>query len=98
DLIGCDVDQIVFGPNMTTLAFALARAVRRTLRPGDELVVTMLDHDANVAPWLIAAQDSGATIRWVDVRADDCTLDLDSLHAAVTTRPKLVDFTIHATA
>jgi cysteine desulfurase family protein (TIGR01976 family) len=98
DLIGCDADQIVFGPNMTTLAFALARAVRRTLRPGDEVVVTMLDHDANVAPWLIAARDAGATVRWVDVDAGDCTIDLDSLDAAITPRTKLVAFTLASNA
>jgi len=98
DLIGCDADQIVFGPNMTTLAFALSRAIRRTLEPGDEVVVTMLDHDANVAPWLIAAQEAGATIRWVDVDIRDCTLDLDSLDAALTRRTKLVAFTLASNA
>jgi len=98
DLIGCDAEQIVFGPNMTTLAFALARAIRRTLQPGDEVVVTMLDHDANVAPWLIAAQDAGATVRWIDVNTADCTLDLDSLDAAITSRTKLVAFTLASNA
>jgi cysteine desulfurase family protein (TIGR01976 family) len=98
ELIGCDAEQIVFGPNMTTLAFALARAIRRTLGPGDEVVVTMLDHDANVAPWLIAAQDARATVRWVDVDTRDCTIDLDSLDAAITTRTKLVAFTLASNA
>jgi len=98
DLIGCDADQVVFGPNMTTLAFALARAVRRILRPGDEVVVTMLDHDANVAPWLIAAQDAGATVRWVDIETGDCTLDLESLDAGITPRTKVVAFTLASNA
>ncbi len=98
DLIGCDPDQVVFGPNMTTLAFTLARAIRRTLHPEDEVVVTILDHDANVAPWLIAAQDAGATVRWVDVTTEDCALDLDSLDAAITERTKVVAFTMASNA
>ena len=82
-------DEIVFGPNMTTLAFGLSRAIGRTLRPGDEVVVTRLDHDANIAPWL-ALEERGAVIRWLDIRPDDCTLDLDTLEALVNPRTKLV--------
>ncbi len=88
-------DEIVFGPNMTTLNFALSRALAQTLRPGDEIVVTRMDHDANVAPWLRVAADLGLTPRWVDIHTADCTLDLDSLEAALTERTRVVA-TVHA--
>ncbi len=83
-------DEIVFGPNMTTLNFALSRALARTLQAGDELVVTRMDHDANVAPWLRIAADVGLALRWVDIRTADCTLDLNSLEAALTERTRVV--------
>ena len=83
-------EEIVFGQNMTTLNFALAHALARTLKPGDEIVLTHMDHDANVAPWLHIAQDHGLTVRWVNVRTDDCTLDMDSLEAAITEHTKIV--------
>jgi len=98
DLLGAGSDEIVFGQNTTTLAFAFSRAVGRTLRPGDELLVTRLDHDANVAPWLAVAEDTGATLRWVDVRTGDCTLDLDSLAGALSARTKVVAFTLASNA
>jgi cysteine desulfurase family protein (TIGR01976 family) len=98
DLLGCDAGEVVFGPNMTTLSFALSRAVARTLRPGDEVVVTRLDHDANVAPWLVAAEDTGATVRRVDLRDQDCTLDLESLDAALSGRTRVVAFTLASNA
>jgi cysteine desulfurase family protein (TIGR01976 family) len=82
-------DEIVFGPNMTTLTFQVSRAFGRTLRKGDEIVVTELDHDANVAPWL-ALQERGAVVREVAFRADDCTLDLSELEATITRKTKLV--------
>lgn len=82
--------EIVFGPNMTTLTFALSRAIGRTLAPGDEIVVTRLDHDANVAPWLALEEERGAVIRWVEVDQEDCTLDLESLAAALGPRTRLV--------
>src|SRR4030095_11306146 len=75
DLLNADADEVVFGPNATTLLFAISRSVGRTLGPGDEVVVTRLDHGANVRPWVLAAEDAGATVRWVDVREDDATLD-----------------------
>src|SRR3989440_8464229 len=59
--------EIVFGPNMTTLTFSISRSLARTLRPGDEIVVTRLDHDGNVAPWLLIAEERGCTERWVDI-------------------------------
>jgi cysteine desulfurase family protein (TIGR01976 family) len=98
DFLGCDADEVVFGPNATTLLLHLSRSFARTIEPGDEVVLTRLDHDANVRPWLLAAQDAGATVRWVDVRDDDVTLDLDSFDAALSERTKLVAFTLASNA
>src|SRR3954454_18453065 len=67
-------DEVMFGPNMTTLTFHLSRAIGRTLQPGEEAMVTRLDHDANVSPWVLAARDAGAVVRYVDVHPEDCTL------------------------
>ena len=83
-------DEVVFGANMTTLTLHLSRAVGRTLRPGDEVVVTRLDHDANVTPWVLAARDAGAVVRRVDIHPEDCTLDLDDLRRQLTPRTRLV--------
>jgi cysteine desulfurase family protein (TIGR01976 family) len=83
-------DEIVFGPNMTTLSFALSRALGKTLSPGDEIVLTRMDHDANVAPWLRIAEAYQLTVHWVDIHTDDCTLDMNSLEAALTDRMKVV--------
>jgi cysteine desulfurase family protein (TIGR01976 family) len=85
-----DPEEIVFGPNMTSLTFALSRSVGRSWRPGDEIVVTRLDHDANVTPWVMAAQDAGATVRHVGFRRDDWTLDMDDLREALSERTRLV--------
>src|SRR4051812_7922985 len=91
DLLGAaDPDEVVFGPNMTTLTFALSRSLARTWRPGDEVVVTRLDHDANVAPWVLAAADAGAAVRFLDVDRTDCTLRLDLLPTLLTERTRLV--------
>ena len=83
-------DEIVFGANMTTLTFAMSRALGRRLGPGDEIVVTRLDHDANISPWLQVAEDRGATIRWVDLRPQDCTLVMEDFEAQITERTKIV--------
>jgi cysteine desulfurase family protein (TIGR01976 family) len=98
DLLGCDADEVVFGQNTTSLAFHLSRSIARELGPGDEVVVTRLDHDANIAPWRLAAAESGATLRWVDVREEDCTLDLGSLDAALSERTRLVALTAASNA
>jgi cysteine desulfurase family protein (TIGR01976 family) len=98
DLTGADPSEIVFGPNATTLLLHLSRSFGRTLGPGDEVVVTVLDHDANVRPWVLAARDAGATVRWVDVREDDVTLDLDAFDAALSERTRLVAFTLASNA
>jgi cysteine desulfurase family protein (TIGR01976 family) len=76
-------DEVVFGQNMTTLTFAVSRAIGRTLRAGDEVVVTRLDHDANVAPWLALEEERGIIVRWVGVRDGDCTLDLEEVDRAI---------------
>jgi cysteine desulfurase family protein (TIGR01976 family) len=98
DFLGSDPAEIVFGQNATTLLFSFSRAIGRTLGPDDEIVVTRLDHDANVAPWLALAEDTGASIRYVDIREGDCTLDLDSLDAALTPRTRVVAFTLASNA
>jgi len=91
DFVGTeDPSEIVFGPNMTSLTFALSRALAKTWEPGDEVVVTRLDHDANVTPWVLAARDAGVKVRRVAIRPDDCTLDLDDLRAKLTDRTRLV--------
>lgn len=88
-------DDVVIGANMTTLNFALSRALAQHLNPGDEVVLTRMDHDANVSPWLRAAADRGAVVKWVDIREADCTLDLDTLEAALSERTRIVA-TVHA--
>jgi cysteine desulfurase family protein (TIGR01976 family) len=98
DFLGCEPREVVFGHNMTTLAFALSRSLARSLKAEDEVVVTSLDHDANIAPCVSAAEDAGATFRWVDVRTDDCTLDLDSLERALSPRTRIVAFTLASNA
>ncbi len=82
-------EEIIFGPNMTTLTFNLSRAIGRTLQPGDEIVVTQLDHDANVAPWR-ALEEHGVVVRTADFDPTDCTLDMDDMRAAINERTKLV--------
>jgi cysteine desulfurase family protein (TIGR01976 family) len=90
DLLNCDAGEIVFGPNMTTLTFAVSRAIARDLREGDEIVVTTLDHDANIAPWRAVAADNDLVVRQVDIDPATCTLHMDELRAAITERTKLV--------
>ena len=90
DFLHCGADEVIFGPNMTTLTFAMSRAIGRELKPGDEIVLTRLDHDANVSPWLLMAEDRGITVRWVDFRDEDCTLDMQDLASKINERTKLV--------
>ncbi len=89
--LGCDPGEVAFGPSMTALNFLLTRALARELEAGDEIVVTRLDHDANVAPWLALADDIGVVVRFVGVH-DDLSLDLDDLAAKLTGRTKVVAF------
>jgi cysteine desulfurase family protein (TIGR01976 family) len=91
-------DEIAFGQNMTSLTFHLSRSLARTWKPGDEILVTRLDHDANVSPWVLAARDAGATVHFIDVRPDDCTLDLDDLRRRLGPRTKLLATTCASNA
>jgi cysteine desulfurase family protein (TIGR01976 family) len=90
DFLHCGADEVIFGPNMTTLTFAISRAIGRDLKPGDEILVTRLDHDANVSPWLAMAEDKNLTVRWAEIHDEDCTLDLADLAAKINSRTKLV--------
>jgi cysteine desulfurase family protein (TIGR01976 family) len=89
DFLGCDPDEIVFGPNMTSLTFAISRSIGRELGPGDEIVLTHLDHDANISPWR-ALEERGVTIRMAEIHEADCTLDMEDLARRITDRTKLV--------
>jgi cysteine desulfurase family protein (TIGR01976 family) len=89
--LGCDGDEVIFGGSMTALNFTLSRTLGRTLRPGDEIVVTRLDHDANVAPWLELARDIGVVVRQADVRADTM-LDVSDLERQLGPRTRVVAF------
>jgi len=88
-------DEIVIGPNMTTLNFGLSRAIAKTLSAGDEIVLTRMDHDANISPWALIAEDYDLVVKWVDINTDDCTLDMDSLEEVLTDKTKIVA-TVHA--
>jgi cysteine desulfurase family protein (TIGR01976 family) len=91
DLVGArSAAEIKFGANMTTLTFHLSRSIGATLTPGDEILVTMLDHEANVSPWRRLADDRGLVVRTVDIQPDDVTLDLEALEAALGPRTRLV--------
>lgn len=85
-----DPAEIYFGQNMTSLTFALSRALAQRWEKGDEIIVTRLDHDANVTPWVMAARDAGANVRFVELNPSDCTLDLENLNRQLSHRTKLV--------
>jgi cysteine desulfurase family protein (TIGR01976 family) len=89
DFFGCDADEVVFGFNMTSLTFAMSRAIGRELKAGDEIVLTLLDHDANFSPWQ-ALEERGVVIRRVAFREADCTLDMEDLARQINNRTKLV--------
>ena len=91
DLLGCAAGGVVFGRSMTQLTMDLARALSRQWGPGDEVVVTRLDHDANIRPWVIAAEAAGATVRWVDFDPD--TAELDPVADVLSERTRLVALT-----
>ena len=90
DLLGVFAEEITLGPNMTTLTFHVSRSIAATLRPGDEIVVTGLDHQANVDPWIAAARDSEAIVRTWEPNLADCTLRLDALDEVLNERTRLV--------
>ncbi|MFN5185555.1 MAG: cysteine desulfurase-like protein [Planctomycetota bacterium] len=81
--------SIAFGPNMTSLTLSFSRALARTWRPGDEILVSNLDHDANYTPWVLAAKDAGAIVRTIAIRPEDATLDMESLESQLNSRTKL---------
>lgn len=89
DFFHCEANEVVFGPNMTTITFALSRAIGRELRPGDEILLTTLDHDANFSPWK-ALEEKCVTIRVADIHEDDCTLNLEDLKNKLSHRTRIV--------
>ena len=93
DFLGASPDEVIFGPNMTTLTFGISRALAHTWDSGDEVIVTKLDHDANVTPWVLAARDAGVTVRHVDFDPTDGRLDVDHLVAQLGPRTRLVALT-----
>jgi len=91
DFVGADdPGEIIFGQNMTTITLHLSRSLAHTLGPDDEVVVTRMDHDANVSPWLLMARDVGATVRWIDFDPETYRYDESSVDAAITSKTKLV--------
>src|SRR5919112_4381499 len=93
DLLGTDPGGVVFGRSMTQLTFDVSRALAATWAPGDEVVVSRLDHDANVRPWVIAAERVGATVRWIDVDPDTTELTTEHVTAVLSDRTRLVAVT-----
>src|ERR687886_2091302 len=97
EFLRCAPEETIFGANMTTLNFALSRTVGRTLQAGDEIVVTRLDHDGNVSPWLELAHDKELVVKFADIR-DDTTLDLDDLQRQLSDRTRVVAFPVASNA
>jgi cysteine desulfurase family protein (TIGR01976 family) len=89
DFLNSDPEEVVFGANMTTLTFAISRSIGREFGPGDEIVLTLLDHDANFAPWK-ALEERGVTIRIADIHEEDCRLDMEDLARKINSKTKLV--------
>jgi len=85
-------EEIIFGNNMTTLTLHMSRTLARNLQAGDNILVTRLDHDANIAPWMLVAEDKGCNLLWVDINVEDGTLDLDSFAQALEKKPKIAAF------
>jgi cysteine desulfurase family protein (TIGR01976 family) len=90
DFFHCGADEVVFGQNMTSLTYMISRSIGRDLQRGDEILVTRLDHDANVSPWLQMAEDRGVTVRWAEIHDEDCTLDIADLTSKINEKTKLV--------
>ncbi len=95
DFFHCAAEEVIFGQNMTALTYMISRSIGRELKPGDEIVVTRLDHDANVSPWLqmaedLSKQDRGVTVRWAEIHDEDCTLDMADLTSKINAKTKLV--------
>ena len=90
DMLNASPDEIVFGANMTTLTLHMSRALAARFRPGDEIVLSRMDHDANVTPWVLMARDRGLTVRWIDFDPEACEFPEDALDRALTDRTRLV--------
>jgi len=95
--LGCSPEETIFGPNMTTLNFALSRTAARDFAEGDEVVVTKLDHDGNVSPWLELARDCDLVVRFAEIH-EDCTLDLEDLERQLSDRTRIVAFPVASNA
>ena len=93
DLFNAQPKEIAFGQNMSSLTFSLSRSLAQTWEPGDEIVLTRLDHDANISPWLRAAAERDVVVRWLDFDPDTCQLDLEGLDQVLTERTRLVAVT-----
>lgn len=93
-----DPNSVSFGPNMTTLTFAFSRVLAKTWSPGDEIIVSRLDHDANYTPWVLAARDAGVNVKFIDINPNDTTLNLDSLRSNLSSRTRLVAVTAASNA
>jgi len=90
--LGCDAGEVIFGANMTTLTFHVSRALTRGIGAGDEILVTRVDHDGNVSPWVLAAEDRGATVRFVDADLETCLIDVDDFAAKLSDRTRVAAF------
>src|SRR5271165_2817063 len=97
DFFHCEREEVVFGQNMTTITFSVSRSIGRELKPGDEILLTTLDHDANFSPWKVL-EENGAIIRQVDIHESDCTLDLDDLKRKLSKKTKVVAVTYASNA
>src|SRR6266498_2280354 len=93
DLVGGEPAGVVLGPNMTTITYALARALSKTWNVGDEVVVSRLDHDANIRPWITAAKSAGAVVRWAEVDIETCELPEWQYETLINQRTRLVAVT-----
>lgn len=99
DFLGAsDPDSIAFGPNMTSLTLQFSRAISREWKPGDNILVSSLDHDANFTPWVLAARDAGVEVKRIAINPDDATLSMDSFHELLNSRTKLVAVTAASNA
>lgn len=98
DLVGADPNGVILGPNMTTITYGLSRALARTWKVGDEVIVSRLDHDANVRPWLTAAKSAGAVVRWAEVDIETCELPEWQYDELITPRTRLVAVTAASNA
>lgn len=90
DFLGAEPGEIIFGQNMTTLTFHISRSIAKEISQGDEIILTKLDHDANISPWLFLAEERGAKILWADINPEDCTLNMEDLKKKIRERTKII--------